>query len=262
MHLADAAQGGVTSSYTMTPASISSASTPGSPSASRSASGASSPHRGSHVGVLPGALAPPGARAPRKPPSSTSPERRRQSREALAPRHTRRASLSLVAWIPIGDMEYPSWVLEGRHIGATGRGSPWWLGDWLHYGTAKWGERYADAAKITGYDPKSLRNMRYVASRFKPSLRRDNLTWSHHALLVALTPDAQTYWLDRAAADKFTVNDLRIELRGAHRSPHAGAGGRSLSPTTDEDTSQTELQCPRCGYQLSLARDDDDSSGS
>src|SRR5580693_1989170 len=98
----------------------------------------------------------------------------------------RRSSISGVAWTGSESMEYHDWVFEGRRIGAMGRGSPWWVGDWILYGTARWGERYAEAVKITGYDAKSLRNMRYVASRFDLSLRRDALSWSHHALLAGL----------------------------------------------------------------------------
>jgi hypothetical protein len=44
------------------------------------------------------------------------------------------------------------------------RGSRWWIGDWLLYGSARWGERYVEASRVTGYEPKSLRNMRYVSS--------------------------------------------------------------------------------------------------
>ncbi len=167
------------------------------------------------------------------------------------------ASRSAVAWIPNGDMERPTWIREGRLVGAVGRGSPWWIGDWLLYGTAMgWGERYSEAAKITGYDAKSLRNMRYVSSRFKLSLRRDNLTWSHHVLVAAAEPDEQKYWLDRAVADKFSVDDLRIELRGARRSSRPRCdvaedvseelvgGEMPVGPRT--------LTCPHCGREVPL----------
>ncbi len=128
-------------------------------------------------------------------------------------------------------MDYTAWAREGGRIGALGKASAWWIGDWLRYGTEKWGERYAKAAKITGYDPKTLRNLRYVASRFDPSLRRDKLTWSHHSLLASLPPDEQAYWLDRSVADGFSVEDLRMELRLAQKQLHGGAN--EIAPADD-----------------------------
>lgn len=158
---------------------------------------------------------------------------------------SRPATISAVAWTPNGNMEYHSWIVEGRRIGAMWRGSPWWIGDWLLYGTSRWGEQYAEAAKITGYDPKSLRNMRYVSSRFELSLRRDNLTWSHHALLAGLDPEEHKFWLDRAAADKMSVEDLRIELRAAQRGHYSSS--KDKIATGDASSDMTVVICPNCG---------------
>jgi hypothetical protein len=158
------------------------------------------------------------------------------------------AKLSPVAWMPSRDLEYSNWVLEGRRIGLIGKGSPWWIGDWLNYGTTKWGERYVEAVKITGYDAKSLRNMRYVASRFDLSLRRDKLMWSHHALLAAMEPDEQRHWLDLALANRFSIEDLRLELRAAHRGGYAAA--LHDKPSTGAGRDNETLVCPQCGYKL------------
>jgi hypothetical protein len=166
----------------------------------------------------------------------------------------RNARLSATAWMPDEDMDYRKWILEGRRIGAIGRGSPWWVGDWLHYGTTRWGERYLEAVKITGYDSKSLRNLRYVSSRFALSLRRDNLTWSHHALLAAMEPDEQRHWLDRAVANRFSVEDLRIELRTAQRGGYA-ARARLDELQLDEHSEpacRPILVCPQCGYEAAM----------
>lgn len=124
------------------------------------------------------------------------------------------------------------------------------MGDWLLYGTAKWGERYGEAARITGYDIKSLRNIRYVSSRCDVSLRRDTLTWSHHALVAALVPEEQGQWLDRAVADKLSVEDLRIELRAGER------GGYSAVKRQEESLEQATREgmvCPNCGFRVGTA---------
>jgi hypothetical protein len=168
-----------------------------------------------------------------------------------------KAQLSLVAWVAAGDLDFRDWVLEGGRLAAVSRGSAWWLGDWLDYGTEKWGERYAKAARITGYDPKTLRNLRYVAAHVPRSLRRDELTWSHHALLASRDAEVQAYWLDRAVELRLTVDDLRLELRQARLDPKPaeGAAAPVVAAAAASDpvvamTRDTGLLCPRCGYSV------------
>jgi hypothetical protein len=164
-------------------------------------------------------------------------------------RHAQPRPGSVVAWTPPENMEHRDWVLVGRRLGAIGRVSQWWVGDWIHYGNSKWGEKYTEAARITGYDVASLRNMASVASRFDVSLRNDKLTWSHHVLLAPLEPDEQRYWLDRARQERLSVNDLRIELRSA---------GRNSKPAIAHHTDAVapvgaqRLICPHCGGEVPI----------
>jgi hypothetical protein len=161
----------------------------------------------------------------------------------------RPATLSSVAWVPNGDLEHPEWIAAGRRLGSIGRWSQWWVGDWLRYGTSRWGEKYVQAAKITGYDPKSLRNIAYVASRYESSRRRDNLSWSHHAELAMLEPVEQDEWLDRASQDRLSVADLRTELRSRDRGSKHGPDD---SPTAPSSASVT---CPNCGSSVPIPAD-------
>jgi hypothetical protein len=147
-----------------------------------------------------------------------------------------------VSWSAGARIDFRDWVLEGRRIGLISRGSPWWIGDWLLYGSARWGEMYAVAARVTGYDPKSLRNMRYIASRFDLSLRRDKLTWSHHALLAGLELSERRSWLERALADGLSVEDLRTELRAARRPRIAAAEAPRVA-----NAPAATVRCPNCG---------------
>ncbi len=154
-------------------------------------------------------------------------------------------AVSKIAWIPQGDLGHADWLATGRRLGAIGRCSQWWIGDWVRYGTAKWGEKYAEAARVTGYDVASLRNMAWVASRFDLSLRNDKLTWSHHVLLAPLEVDAQREWLARACEERLSVADLRLELR-------ASQGSRRSSPDSPVETSDRDgvVVCPHCGHTL------------
>jgi hypothetical protein len=153
--------------------------------------------------------------------------------------------ISKVAWVPQGELEQSEWLATGRRLGAIGRCSQWWIGDWIRYGTAKWGEKYVEAARVTGYDAASLRNMAWVASQFDVSLRSDNLTWSHHVLLAPLEPVERAGWLDRASRERLSVADLRTELRAA-RGLQRGAGDAE-GPSSDASSAAV---CPHCGHEL------------
>ncbi len=156
------------------------------------------------------------------------------------------SALSKIAWAPQRDLDHSGWLATGRRLGAIGRCSQWWIGDWVRYGTARWGEKYAEAARVTGYDIASLRNMAWVASRFDLSLRNDKLTWSHHVLLAPLAVEEQRRWLQQASEERLSVADLRLELRASRdgrkssrgRGPKAGDGGGELEV------------CPHCGHSL------------
>ena len=160
------------------------------------------------------------------------------------------AIASTVAWLPRRELDPREWAAAGRRLGAIGRCSQWWIGDWVRYGAARWGERYVEAARITGYDIASLRNMAWVASRFGDlSLRSDKLTWSHHVLLAPLEPEEAQGWIERSVGERWSVADLRVALRSARR------GREALSlPAGEESGAAAEeplgLVCPQCGHRL------------
>lgn len=171
-----------------------------------------------------------------------------------------RVAVNPVAWVARDELELAEWVDYGRRIGVTGRSAGWWIGDWLRYGNARFGERYARASKTTGYDVQTLMNMVYVASRFAVSRRRESLSWSHHAELAALDPDEQERWLARAEGERWSVRDLRTELRNSR----AGRDPEPLEPVPADPrpldgepagelvaaatTAADARACPQCGY--------------
>ncbi len=162
-------------------------------------------------------------------------------------------AVSKVAWVPKGDLGQAEWLATGRRLGAIGRCSQWWIGDWIRYGAARWGEKYAEAARITGYDVASLRNMAWVASQFDLSLRSDKLTWSHHVLLAPLELEEKRHWLDRAAGERLSVADLRIELRGHERKRAAEERATSGEPVAEP--ADPAVVCPNCGHQMRSSAD-------
>jgi hypothetical protein len=155
--------------------------------------------------------------------------------------------ISKVAWVPQRDLGQAEWFAAGRKLGAIGRCSQWWIGDWIRYGNSRWGEKYVEAARVTGYDVASLRNMAWVAAQFDSSLRSDKLSWSHHVLLAPLSTDEQRVWLERAIDARLSVADLRLELRA---SGHGNSRGDRAAADRRE---QGEDVCPHCGHRLSEA---------
>jgi hypothetical protein len=137
----------------------------------------------------------------------------------------------------------------GVSLAEFGRVNNWWVGDWIRYGSAHWGEKYTEAARVTGLDAKTLRNIAYVASRFQLSRRRDNLSWTHHAELAALSPEQQDQWLDRALVLRLSPGDLRIEVRAAQRALRSTGENEmiSIDAVTRDAAAEDTFACPHCG---------------
>ncbi len=183
-----------------------------------------------------------------KTPPSPRPSRGLPARAAAStPGEVRGSSaISRIAWAPKNDLGHSDWLATGRRLGAIGRCSQWWVGDWVRYGTSRWGEKYAEAARVTGYDVASLRNMAWVASRFDLSLRSDKLTWSHHVLLAPFDTEVQREWLRRASEERLSVADLRLELRALREA----APKQSSEKVPAVRGPAGAVTCPHCGHTL------------
>lgn len=152
-----------------------------------------------------------------------------------------------VHWVPKKTLDRTAWATAGYRLGKISRCNQWWLGDWVRYGEKKWGETYTEAAKITGYDPRSLANMASISGSFDASRRRDKLTWSHHAAVAGLDVDDQELWLDQASDGKMSVSDLRIELRASQRS--------QLPSRSAASPRSHEIVCPHCGNSIDVSKE-------
>jgi len=109
------------------------------------------------------------------------------------------------------------WQELGRFLHHVEGGLQWFVGDWLLHGERKYGETYKEAMAATGYEYKSLRNQRHVASQIELSRRRDNLPWSLHAEVAALDADEQDELLDDAEANGWTRRQMRQAVAKVRR---------------------------------------------
>ena len=128
-------------------------------------------------------------------------------------------------------LPYDRWEALGRFLGSLGRRCSWYVGDWLIFGEALYGEsaaqgveattreRYSEAERVTGLDHGTLMNVRSVCSRVPRERRRPELPFSHHAEVASLEPDDQVFWLNRAVEDGLSRRALRDEIRGVTGEP-------------------------------------------
>jgi hypothetical protein len=160
--------------------------------------------------------------------------------------------LNHVSWLALPALTFEQWVNHGRRLGSIGRTVGWWIGDWLRFGNAAYGEKYARASRITGYDVQTLMNMSYVATRIEPSRRRENLSWSHHAEVAALPAGEREAWLNRAEEQHFSVHDLRLEVR---QERNRGSSDALADPTMRAGSEAERITtCPQCGHRFQEAR--------
>lgn len=166
---------------------------------------------------------------------------RPQPLAAVAPAAQRRVAMTKVSWAAPADLDLAEWVEQGHRIGMMGRSAGWWIGDWLRYGNARYGEKYSRATKITGYDAQTLMNMVWVCSRIEISRRRENLSWSHHAEVAAVDLLLQERLLNQAAAERLSVRDLRELIRFERR----------IQEPDEPDAAAPDparMVCPQCGF--------------
>lgn len=119
-----------------------------------------------------------------------------------------------VSWRPRGDLHFEEWIAIGNTLQQVGASLNWWIGDWLNYGERQWGEMYAQAIEVTGWEYQRLADAKYVSRQLQFSLRNENLKWSHHREVAALDSAEQAAWLERAAVNAWSVRQLREEIRG------------------------------------------------
>lgn len=133
------------------------------------------------------------------------------------------------------DLPYERYEAIGLGLRAVNALSAFLIGDWLLYGEHTYGEKYAQAASLLGYSPQTLANYASVAKRIPPSRRRpESVTFSIHAEVASLPPEEQTHWLQVAAEESLTREELRQRLR-----PKELPAPRTVT-------------CPHCGKEFPL----------
>jgi hypothetical protein len=98
----------------------------------------------------------------------------------------------------------------------------WHLGDWLAYGEDhQWGETYQEVAAKYEYEVGTLWTYASIARAINPLIRNQGLSFSHHRLVAKMAPDEQKYWLERAAAERWSLAQMKEAISQVSQKPPA-----------------------------------------
>ena len=108
----------------------------------------------------------------------------------------------------------------------------WLIGDWLVLvDNYHWGDTDV-LARHFGRKTQTLYNMKTVAKNVQFSLRKEDLSYGHHALVARMNDDLQAYWLDRAEGGDLDPTDGSKRIRwSVARLIHRNRRGNLPSPT-------------------------------
>ena len=111
------------------------------------------------------------------------------------------------------DISFEKWEAIGKKLKEIAKSVHFWLGDWLLEGARIFGEMYSQAIDESGFDQKILRNDLSVCSRVKKSIRKDDLSWSHHKQVAFFEPKLQKFFLDIAEKGNLSNDELRKAIK-------------------------------------------------
>ena len=112
--------------------------------------------------------------------------------------------------LPSG-VSFKEWMKVGRTLSDMANSTPWWVGDWVNYGEAKYGETYSQGLTLWSCAYQSLANMAYVARQYPPETRT-SLSWTHHRYAASLPLGERLGLLERAKEEEWTSRQLQVEV--------------------------------------------------
>lgn len=87
------------------------------------------------------------------------------------------------------------------------------IGDAILLGERLYGENAYQAVEAIGLSEKGRLEYVRVSEKVARSVRRPDLSWSHHRAVAALTPPEQKKWLREASEKRLSHHELREALR-------------------------------------------------
>lgn len=122
-------------------------------------------------------------------------------------------SITKVGAIFPANMSYEEWEACGKNMRGARESLKFYLGDWILFGEAAYGERYSQALDVSDYDYDYLRKIVYVCRNVPLLRRRNNLSFYHHYEVASLTGDEQEAWLSTAEENNWSIRQLREAIK-------------------------------------------------
>ena len=124
--------------------------------------------------------------------------------------------LAIEGWIAPRGMTFAQWQQIGIFLGRAERSVYWLIGDWWAAGE-RWDRQRVrlvrDDPAWHGPSYRLCQDCAWVARRYKPSRRREGLTFQHHREAAALPEPEADRLLDIAEAKGLSTRQLRVVAR-------------------------------------------------
>ncbi len=149
-------------------------------------------------------------------------------------------AIDSVSWTAPSSLTFEQWQEVGRKLQTVSGSVRWWVGDWLNEGERRYGETYTQAIEVTGNKLQYLKDCKWVAAAVEKSLRKDNLTWTHHSYVAKLDRVAMVTLLSYAAEHELSSRELLDAVK-----EYQARQGNSFIEEGDVDE-----EPPFCNYAL------------
>src|SRR3978361_158671 len=123
--------------------------------------------------------------------------------------------ISPQGWLLPQKTDFNGWARIGQTLGKVERSVYWLIGDWWAAGTAgnrKRVDLVLDDPTWDGPSYKVCQDCAWVTNSFKPSRRREGLTFQHHREVAALRPVEADRLLEIAHSQALSTPQLRVAV--------------------------------------------------
>lgn len=143
-------------------------------------------------------------------------------------------------------IDFEEWEKVGHKLRNLAQGVMWWVGDWLNYGEQTYGEGYAQAMDATGYSYNTLKQAKYIASKFASDERDERLTFGHYQAVAGEPSDVAVALLTKAADEDLSIKDLKECKRETT--------SNNKTPKTTPPPTTILAECPECGHKFEVPK--------
>ena len=111
------------------------------------------------------------------------------------------------------DLSYEQLEAVGGLLGRMHQSLRFAIGDWLLLMETRFPEKFSQAAEVLGISEEGMREYLRVSEKVPRSVRKEQLSWSHHRAVATLEPSEQKEWLRTAVTERLSHHQLRDRLR-------------------------------------------------